>query len=467
MSKKDTTIDEIKVQSRSFITRFGTVLSILTGLVIFTYVATFSKYGYSRTATAHHAFLDYPNEISTKEALELSKFMESLDAMWKKDLRIFYPFDREIEQSQEEYWAKEVDVKDPHKRSQVIQNIAEDLGLPASKFPVHSPKATGVSDIIHGGLPKPTASIKMGIANPPDYLKIKQPPRAHAPECDPSKLHHEKTKILAFPSSQFKTTYIKLDGLFSEGGRINIRTASAIEDIGNVKENIKINFTLHAQNQDVLTHVSMSEIDNDAKGTKSIHINNHHPSVLKSCLVYQLDIVFPSKMNAYDGLHLIVNHASSIEGDLKNTVFKDVSVGLGRGAIKLKDLKAENIKVGTLNGIVLGNYLPIKTLGAASVHGATRIEIAPQSKYVKSTVVSLNGPVKTIYTKDSESLSKNSNFVAHCWLCEPNVISAKNPKGVHITSSRRESIKVGYYKEICSAHVNIHSRTGESKLIYV
>ncbi|KAL7328663.1 hypothetical protein PS15p_206895 [Mucor circinelloides] len=393
--------------------------------------------------------------------------MESLHTMWKKDLRIFYPFDKEIEQSHESYWAKEIDVKDPHKRSQVIQNIAEDMGLPASKFPVHSPKATGASDIIHGGLPKPTASVKMSIANPPAYLKIKQPPRAHAPECDPAKLPHEKTKILAFSSNQFTTTNIKLDGLFSEGGRITIRTASATEDIGNVKENIKINFTLHAQNEDVLTHISVSEIDNDAKATKSIHINNHHPSVLKSCLVYQLDVIFPSKMNAYDKFNLIVNHANRIEGDLSNVVFKDFSVGLGRGAIRFKDLKAENIKVGTLNGIVLGNYLPIKALGAASVTGATRIEIAPQSKHVKSTVVSLNGPVKTIYTKYNQSMSKNSNFVAHCWLCEPNVISAKNPKSIHITSSRRESIKVGYYKEICSAHVNIHSRTGESKLIYV
>lgn len=268
--------------------------------------------------------------------MEISKFMESLNLMWKTDLRIFYPFDREIEQSNEQYWAKEIDVKDPHKRSQVIQNIAEDLGLSASKFPVHSPKATGIADIIKGGLPKPTASIKIGIANPPDYLKIKQPPRAHIPECDIAKLHHEKTKILAFSSHQFKTTNIKIDGLFSDGGKVNIRTATASEDIGNLKENIKINFTLYGQTEDVFSHISISDIDNDDKLSKNIHFNTHHPSVLKSCLVFNLDIVFPFKMKAYDNLNVVVNHANRIEGDLKSIVFKEFSVGLGRGAIKFK-----------------------------------------------------------------------------------------------------------------------------------
>ncbi|CEP18309.1 hypothetical protein [Parasitella parasitica] len=441
--------------------RFGTVLSVLTGLVLFTYVATFSKYGYSRNGTAHHSFLDYPNEIASTEATELSRFMESLNAMWKSDLRIFYSFDKEIEQSNE-YWAREVDVKDSHKRSKVIQAIAEDLGLPAYKFPVHSPKV----DAIQGGLPKPTAPIKVGIANPPDYLTIKKPPRAQVPQCDPLKLHYRKTKTLAFSHHQFKTTNIKIDGIFSDGGKINIRTAAVDEDIHNPQQDIKINLTLHAQTEDTMTHISLTEIDNDDKATKDIHISNHHTSAKNSCLVYDLEIIFPSKMAIYDKLNLQVNHASRIEGDLKKIMFKDISIGLGRGAINLKYLKAENIKVGTLNGIVLGNYLPIKSLGAASVTGATRVEIYPQSKYVKSTIVSVNGPVKAIYSKDYGGSSKNSHFIAHCWLCEPNVISATNPKNLHVTSSRRESIKMGYYKELCSAHVNIHSKTGESKLIY-
>ncbi|KAI8639067.1 hypothetical protein BD408DRAFT_422078 [Parasitella parasitica] len=460
MNSKEVALDKIKAHCRAFLTRFGTVLSVLTGLVLYTHVATFSQYGYSRNFTAHHSFLDYPNEISSNEAIELSRFIESLNAMWMKDLRIFYPFDKEMEQSSE-YWAREIDVKDSHKQIQVIQAIAEDLGLPASKLPFHSHKA----NVTKGALPKPLA--KIGIANPPDYLKIKKPPRAHVPQCDPSKLHYEKKKTLAFSHHQFKTTNIKIDGIFTDGGRIDVRTSTADEDLHNLEGKIKVDLTLRAQTEDTMTHISLTEVDDDEKAAKNIHINNHHTSAKKPCLVYHLDIIFPNKMNAYENLNLLVNHAARIEGDLKKIVFKDISVGLGRGAIHFKDLKGENIKIGTLNGIVLGNYLPIKTLGVASVTGATRVEISPQSKYVKSTIVSLNGPVKAIYSKDYGGLSKSSNFIAHCWMCEPSVISAKSPKNLHVTSSRRESIKVGYYKEICRAHVNVHSRTGESKLVYV
>lgn len=119
--------------------------------------------------------------------------------------------------------------------------------------------------------------------------------------------------------------------------------------------------------------------------------------------------------------------------------------------------------MGTLNGIILGKYLPVKTFGAACIKGATNIELVPQSKYVKSTAVTLNGPVKAIV---QGGVSRSSGFTAHCWLCIPEVESISEPKEVHVTLSRRKSIKTGYFKETCSANVQVHSRFGESKLMF-
>jgi hypothetical protein len=281
----------------------------------------------------HHSFLDYPNEISSKEALELSKFMESLDMKWKIDTKIKEPFDKILEQSGECYWERAVNIKDPLQRNQVIQQIAQNFGLPTNKLPIRSPQVT--PDNIKGGLPTTTAAIQQHIANPPDYLKIKQPPRAHLMECaDIKKLHHNKAKLINVDPYQSGTLNVQLDGLFSEGGKVNMRTATPAEDALNPKNAIKINVTLYAHTDDLFTHVSISELED--LGAKSIHIRNHHPSALKSCLVYQMEIVFPSKLQKYKGLNINVNHAHHVEGDLKHITFSNFSVGLGRGAIKLQ-----------------------------------------------------------------------------------------------------------------------------------
>lgn len=118
--------------------------------------------------------------------------------------------------------------------------------------------------------------------------------------------------------------------------------------------------------------------------------------------------------------------------------------------------------LGTLNGIVLGKYQPTQKLGIAAVEGATMVEISPRSKNLKSTVVTLNGPVKAIITGD---LGQSCGFITHCWFCQPSVES-KDPGQIHVTSSRRKTIKVGYFNQTSNAHINVHSRHGESKLIY-
>ncbi|KAI9485363.1 MAG: hypothetical protein EXX96DRAFT_544855 [Benjaminiella poitrasii] len=406
--------------------------------------------------------------------------MESLYMLWNDEEKIHLSLDKEVEETKEHYWAKEINTKDVYKKSKARHDFAKELGLPSSAFPIHTPVVKKENNISEGGLPRvnrtaekvDTGSLsnRVGIAFPPDDLKnMKRPPRPHIPKCDINKLNHQKTKVMTIFPHQMETTNIKLDGLFSDGGKVTLRTATAAEEVANedLKTNIQLNFTLYAQSDDLLTHVLISEIDNNNSRTKNVHINNHHPSALNACLVYNLDIIFPSKLNSYKNLNIKVNHAGRIQGDLKSIVFKKISVGLGRGAIKFKDLKADNILLGTLNGIILGNYLPIQSIGAASINGATNIQITPQSEHVKSTVVGLDGPVKASILTSSHGITKNSAFTVHCWMCTPTVMSndASN-KDVHITSARRKTIKMGYYKELCSAHVNVHSRYGESKLVY-
>lgn len=123
--------------------------------------------------------------------------------------------------------------------------------------------------------------------------------------------------------------------------------------------------------------------------------------------------------------------------------------------------------MGTLNGIVLGNYFPVQSLDAAAVKGAINIEISPQSKYLKSTIVALDGPAKASVTEYG-GVNNSGKFTAHCWLCKPMIKSATTLKSkyIHIKSSRRKSIKMGYFKEKLGAQVNVHSKYGESKLIY-
>jgi hypothetical protein len=159
-----------------------------------------------------------------------------------------------------------------------------------------------------------------------------------------TKLHHHKSTIISFSSQQFRTTNIKLDGLFSDGGRINIRIATADEKAtagGNIKNSIKLNLTLYAQSDDLMTEVAISQVDNEDSQTKSIHISSNHR--LASCLVYTSDVFFPSKLVAYKNFNIKANHTTIISGDLKSVAYKKFSAGLGRGAIDLQVRDQESL----------------------------------------------------------------------------------------------------------------------------
>lgn len=254
--------------------------------------------------------------------------MESLHNMWKTDKKIYTPFDKEEDKIYEKCWVKKIDVKDRHKKSRVIHKIAKELGLASDKF--------FSAAIINKVQNKPKAGFynKIGVDSSSNDSKINN--KLLVPQCDMTKLLHHKSTIISFSSQQFKTTNIKLDGLFNDGGRINIRTATTAEEkeeAVTVKDNhIKLNLTLYAQSDDLMNEVTISQVEND--NTKSIHIHSQHR--LASCLMYQLDIVFPSKLVAYKNFHIKANHASSLSGDLMSIAFKKFTAGLGRGSIHLQ-----------------------------------------------------------------------------------------------------------------------------------
>lgn len=251
--------------------------------------------------------------------------MESLDLLWSQDKNIYHPFDIESG-GNDKYWVKQIDVKDKFKRDKVIHDIATDLGI-GEKFPLV--QANTMTEKIKD-------DIKKKIAFPPEYLKIKHPPRPYVSQCDVTKLLHHKSTVLSYSLPQFRSTNLKLDGIFNDGGRINIRTANLAEDVeeGNYNNNIKFNLTLLAQSNDIFKHVSIVQTENHDSTSKTIHINSDNK--LGSCLVYNLDIVFPSKHASYKEFNLIVNHAAKISGDLNSINFEKFRVGVGRGAIDLK-----------------------------------------------------------------------------------------------------------------------------------
>lgn len=447
MSEKLFQVEQVKKHAKSFLVRWASTVFVLLAILFVSSLSNFYRYGFNMTGSRHHLFLDFPNEISSVDAVKLSGFMEHLYHMFDKKIK------QPMEKEHGKYWEAEVDVKDRYKRSQVIQAIAQEIGLSPEKFPLAHQH--------HVITDKIKSRLKNNIAFPPDYLKMKKPPRPHVPRCDTTKLHHHKTTLMHFSSQQYKKTIVKVDGSFSDGGKINVRVATPEED-SQLKHNIRVNLTLYAKTSDLFERFNLSQIDCEATSTKRVYMTSHS----SDCLVYNLDIVLPTKLGKYKDLDIKANHASSVSGDLKGVEFESLTVGLGRGAIHLKNAVSDEIWLGTFNGIILGHYLPKNEFGAASVKGATIVDITPQSKKLKATVASLEGPVKATLTDDG-IISKEGGFIAHCWLCEPAIVADVDPKNIHITSAKRPSIKTGYYKKRSGVHINVHSKFGESKLLYL
>lgn len=89
--------------------------------------------------------------------------MESFDILWNHDKKIHYSLDKDIDVNSGRYLAKKVDIKNRHKRSQTVHNVAKEMALPFHKVPPapSSPEIAAEST-------KNKIYNKIGIAFPPD-----------------------------------------------------------------------------------------------------------------------------------------------------------------------------------------------------------------------------------------------------------------------------------------------------------
>ncbi|KAI8971724.1 hypothetical protein BDF20DRAFT_886010 [Mycotypha africana] len=383
--------------------------------------------------------------------------MKALHTLWNSDHKIYHPLSDS--HGSDTFGIMEIDVKDPLKRSSVVYQIAEERGISTDGFP--KPSLQKQNKLLHepgARLPRITAGVKGGIAFPPDDLKLKKPPGPFAPECSITQLTQVKSTVISFPPKQFTSLSLRVDGILRKA-----TPADRIKD----NSNIIVNITLSAQTEDLFNHISVNEMDVDNYSTKNIHINSHHPSLLKNCLLFDIEVILPTTLQHYKKLKIKSNRLGRLEGDLEDISFSRFTAGLGKGVIALKNVVGERIMLGTIYGMITGNYQPTETFDAAVIKGATIVGIEPRSKFLKSTVVALDGPVKATVSSGKGKPSYSSRLINHCWLCKPTTTSINGEQDIHIYSERRKSIQLGYYKEWSTTqHINVHSKYGRSNTCF-
>lgn len=271
----------------------------------------------------YHSHLDYPNEIASTEAIELSDFIASLQEQWKNDIRIHYPFEQ-----QTNYLEKEINLNDPVKKQSVLTKIAGELGI-ISPSHIHSDDDNCQkipSDLIAGKIRGGPPKKNIAIPNNMEYLSLQ-----NNNQCDDQRLQFKASKIISFHPKEISQLSAQLDGVFQDSsGTVHLRKASIHE----LNDKVVFNLTLFGQSESVLSHVSLSETNKESS-KKIIHIHNSHPSTLVSCLTYHIDIVFPATIDTFKEVDLRINHARTIQGDLRGMTFQQFTVGLGRGSLLL------------------------------------------------------------------------------------------------------------------------------------
>lgn len=173
--------------------------------------------------------------------------------------------------------------------------------------------------------------------------------------------------VFKFSPEEFKRTGIYLNGQFSRGGHVRLLKSSdeSVQDV-------KVNVTLYSGRDDLNKEVKLSAFDN--KGQYAVQIERghfqgrkpphhkppHHKPPHKrpdedededreeeregqddderrqeDCLVYNVDIEFPSNIDYFDDIELHIKAAQRIQGGkgIEGIEFGSVKAGLGRGAI--------------------------------------------------------------------------------------------------------------------------------------
>ncbi|EIE83215.1 hypothetical protein G6F46_009030 [Rhizopus delemar] len=272
----------------------------------------------------------------------------------------------------------------------------------------------------------------------------------YEPFCKLHKLEPEST-IFEFSPETYQKTKFFLNGDFNRGGHVRI-SKSTDENL----KDIKVNITTYAGRSELRSQAEISAYESEGDYVIQVERNHpcpfpphhghhhHHERKQKDCLVYSVDIEFPLTMDYYESLEFHVKITQRIEGGegINNIEFGSIKAGLGRGAIIFDGLRAKTIKLGVLSGVVMGSYQPKDRFLAASIHGATKVHIQPESEHFNVTAASTFGPA----TVDLPADSFAGDFGLFHFFGSAPTIKAPNPEDIHVTKLKH-GVRAGYYKE--------------------
>lgn len=178
--------------------------------------------------------------------------------------------------------------------------------------------------------------------------KHKKPHHPYEPFCKVEELEATST-VFTFSPEDFQRTGIFLNGQFSRGG--HVRLVKSSDD--SVKD-VQVKVTLFSGRDELTKEVKLSAFDNKGRYDVQIergrfgrhralenkdHHGGHHDDDderrKEDCLVYNVDIEFPSNIDYFDDIELHIKAAQRIQGGkgLEGIEFGTVKAGLGRGAI--------------------------------------------------------------------------------------------------------------------------------------
>ncbi|CAO3612320.1 unnamed protein product [Mucor hiemalis] len=335
--------------------------------------------------------------------------------------------------------------------------------------PVPPPPAPGANDLSGEINIFPFEGAVSDVADKPHHG------HPHKPFCKVEELDASST-VFKFSPEEFKRAGIFLNGQFSRGGHVRLLKSSdeSIQDV-------RVNVTLYSGRDDLNKEVKLSAFDN--KGQYAVQIERghfqgrkpphhkppHHKPPHKrpdedededreeereghddderrqeDCLVYNVDIEFPSNIAYFDDIELHIKAAQRIQGGkgIEGIEFGSVKAGLGRGAIIFDGLRAKKLLLGVINGVVMGTYQPSESFSAGSVRGATKVNIEPTGDNINVTASSTFGPASVDIPADSYS----GDFALFNLFGETSSINAPNPEDIHVTKFKH-TLKAGYYKE--------------------
>ncbi|CEP18411.1 hypothetical protein [Parasitella parasitica] len=273
--------------------------------------------------------------------------------------------------------------------------------------------------------------------------------KKHEPFCKAEDLI-SKSSIFEFSPEEFKRAAIFSGGFFDRGSHI-VLSKSADESL----KNVKVNVTISAGRDDLAQEVKVSAFDHDGEYSVQVehgHFHRPHRHAFKekgkkekshnkkeNCLIYNVAVEFPAGLDYFDQLNVKAKDGYFKGGkDIEGVEFGSIKAGIGRGA----GLKAKNLLLGVLRGVVMGTYQPSETFSAGTIHGASKVKIEPTAENINITASSIFGPASVDIPADSYK----GRFTLFNIFGEASIIEAPNPEDIHVQKFK-PTVKSGYYKE--------------------